>query len=658
MKRFLKDILSHYFLPRWIVLLFDLTVMGVVCIFSIFLIGNFSLENFLFKLACRPALLNILLLLVVYLLIKPHHNIIRHTTIKDFSSVISANLIGSVGLLGISALFRNESWLSSFLLPYPIIIINFFITIFILLSSRVLIKYAIHSLFEKSDSGQNTMIYGVGRMGMVAHNILVRENLFSYNVIGFIDDNTNLHGKKINGIRVYSSAEAFNHVMTKKRVKEIIIAVSTWEISLERKQNFIHSCLDKKLKIKEISDVNSWIKGSKEKVQIQNIRIEDLLGREPITIDTRKISAELNGKRILVTGAAGSIGSEIVRKLLLFTPGKIVLVDQSESGLYNLHNELLASFGNVNIEVIVGNVLDQNRMRLIFENNRPEIIFHASAYKHVPLMEAHPYEAVNTNIGGTKVIADLSVLYGVKKFVMISTDKAVNPTNVMGASKRICEIYIQSLSQIFGIKTQFVTTRFGNVLGSNGSVVPLFKSQIEKGGPVTITHKDITRYFMTIPEACQLVLEAGFMGHGNEIYVFDMGTPIKIFDLAKKMIYLSGLIPYQDIKIIETGLRPGEKLFEELLSSKENSKPTNNKKIKIANVRQYDHYIVNLKITEMLKNLGIESDDLIVARMKDLVEEFVSQNSKYEKLDFNDDKPISYIAGRLTKNLNLEIDKE
>jgi FlaA1/EpsC-like NDP-sugar epimerase len=477
------------------------------------------------------------------------------------------------------------------------------------------------------------MIFGAGRLGMIAHNVLERENQLSYNVVGFIDDNPNLHGKRINGVRVYSAYEAIEYMLAKKKVKEIIIAIAPWEISLERKQQFVNSCIEKELQIKEVADVSAWIKGSLEKVKIQNIKIEDLLGREPISIDINKISAGLNGKHILVTGAAGSIGSEIVRKLLLFNPAKVILVDQAESTLYNFHNELLASFSNINVEIIVGNVSDQNRMRSIFEDYRPEIVFHASAYKHVPLMEKHPYEAVKTNIGGTKVIADLSVEFEVKKFVMISTDKAVNPTNVMGASKRICEIYIQSLSQLKGIKTQFVTTRFGNVLGSNGSVVPLFKSQIEKGGPVTITHKDITRYFMTIPEACQLVLEAGFMGNGSEIYVFDMGSPVKIYDLAEKMIFLSGYIPHKDIKIVVTGLRPGEKLYEELLSSKENCMPTHNEKITIGKVRQYDYYEANSKITEMLDNLGNENDEIIVSRMKDLVEEFISQNSKYEKLD-------------------------
>jgi len=633
MKNILKLQLKQYFLPKWIVLLYDLSVIGTVFIFSTYLIANFSAEKVELQNTLRQNIVCALIFFVVYLFIKPHYNIVRHTTLKDFSSIVYALILGSSGMLGLSVIGRTNPAFAVYSISYAVIIIQFFISVFILLASRLFIKAIYHSLFLKPESVQNTMIFGAGRLGMIAHNVLERENQLSYNVVGFIDDNPNLHGKRINGIRVYSAYEAIEYVIAKKKVKEIIIAIAPWEITLERKQKFVNSCIEKELQIKEVADVSAWIKGSLEKVKIQNIKIEDLLGREPISIDINKISAGLNGKQILVTGAAGSIGSEIVRKLLLFNPAKVILVDQAESALYNFHNELLATYGNINVEIIVGNVSDQNRMRKIFENHRPEIIFHASAYKHVPLMEDHPYEAVKTNIGGTKVIADLAVEFEVKKFVMISTDKAVNPTNVMGASKRICEIYIQSLSQMKGIKTQFVTTRFGNVLGSNGSVVPLFKSQIEKGGPVTITHKDITRYFMTIPEACQLVLEAGFMGNGSEIYVFDMGSPVKIYDLAEKMIFLSGYIPHKDIKIVVTGLRPGEKLYEELLSSKENCKPTHNEKITIGKVRQYDYYEADARITDMLENLVVDTDDMIVSRMKDMVEEFISQNSKYEKLD-------------------------
>jgi len=418
--------------------------LGYHIYFYTYLVASFSAGQVELQNTLHQIIANTFIFLVVYLFIKPHYNIIRHTTLKDFSSIVYALFISSSGLLVLSFIGRNNQVFSYYAIPYAVIIIQFFISVFILLTSRLFIKAIYHSLFLKPESVQNTMIFGAGRLGMIAHNVLERENQLSYNVVGFIDDNPNLHGKKINGVRVYSAYEAIEYVLVKKKVKEIIIAIAPWEISLERKQQFVNSCIEKELQIKEVADVSAWIKGSLEKVKIQNIKIEDLLGREPISIDINKISAGLNGKHIMVTGAAGSIGSEIVRKLLLFNPAKVILVDQAESALYNFHNELLASFVNINVEIIVGNVSDSNRMRSIFEDYRPEIIFHASAYKHVPLMEKHPYEAVKTNIGGTKVMADLAVEFEVKKFVMISTDKAVNPTNVMGASKRICEIYIQS----------------------------------------------------------------------------------------------------------------------------------------------------------------------------------------------------------------------
>ncbi len=625
--------LNKYFLPSWIVMLYDLTILVLVFITSTYLASNFTSEMIERHYALQQITAFTLIFFIISLYIKPHLNIIRYTTLREFSSIVHTLVLGSVCLFCLSVIGRNFPFLAPYAIPYSVIIIQFFISNFILIASRIAIKAIYHSLSQNRKLVRNIMIFGAGRLGMITHEVLEQENRLSYKVVGFIDDNPNLQGKKINGVPVYSENETIIHIIAKKNVKEIIIAISSANTSEERKKQFINCCLKKGLQIREVADVSSWINGNLRKVKIQTIKIEDLLGREPISIDTAKISEGLKGKHILVTGAAGSIGSEIVRNLLRFHPAKVILLDHAESDLFNLHNELLATFNKQNIEIVIGNVADQYRMRTIFENYHPEIIFHASAYKHVPLMEDHPYEAVKTNIGGTKVMADLSVEFGVNKFVMISTDKAVNPTNVMGASKRICEIYIQSLSQLKGIRTQFVTTRFGNVLGSNGSVVPLFKSQIEKGGPITLTHKEITRYFMTIPEACQLVLEAGFMGKGSEIYVFDMGSPVRIYDLAEKMILLSGYIPHKDIKIVVTGLRPGEKLYEEVLSSKEDCKPTHNKKITIGNVRKYNYYEADTKITEMLENLGKESDEKIVSRMKDLVEEFISRNSKFEKLD-------------------------
>jgi FlaA1/EpsC-like NDP-sugar epimerase len=366
--------------------------------------------------------------------------------------------------------------------------------------------------------------------------------------------------------------------------------------------------------------------------QIRDVRIEDLLGRDEIKLNQKSILEGLENKVILVSGAAGSIGSEIVRQILRFPIKKLILLDQAESALYDIQQEILLKHYDAPFNLSLSDITNQGRLRNIFETYHPNIVINAAAYKHVPMMEDNPYEAVRVNIGGTKNLADLSIEYGVEKFVMVSTDKAVNPTNVMGTSKRICEIYVQSLSQVQNIKTEFITTRFGNVLGSNGSVVPLFKKQIAEGGPVTVTHPDITRYFMTIPEACQLLLEAVFMGKGGEIFVFDMGEPVKIFDLAKKMVQLSGLIEGVDIDIKFTGLRPGEKLFEELLATSENTKPTYNEKIKIGNIMIYDYIYVNSKIKDILKALENEPDESIVVRMHELVPEFIPQNERYRKL--------------------------
>lgn len=624
---------KRHFLPSWIVLVYDLAVISAVFTISTYLADNFVVEMVNLQHTLLQVIACNLIFFLIYLFIKPHINILRYTTLKDFSSIVYTLLSGSACLWLLSVSGRNFQPLVSFAIPYSVIIIQFFITVFLLIASRLVIRSMYHRLCQSHKRIKNAMIYGAGRLGIIAQEVLEQENKLSYKVIGFIDDNPNLQGKKINSIRVYSEEETINRVLKHKQVKEIIIAFGSWKTMHESKKQFINYCLEQKLHIREVADFSAWISGHLKKVKIQSIKIEDLLGREPIKIDTKKISEGVRGRHILVTGAAGSIGSEIVRKLLLFNPAKIILLDQAESGLYNLYNELASMIDNLSVEIVVGNVSDKDRMRSLFGNYHPEIVFHAAAYKHVPLMEDHPYEAVKTNIGGTKVMADLSVEFGVRKFVMISTDKAVNPTNVMGASKRICEIYVQSLSQMGKNNTQFVTTRFGNVLGSNGSVVPLFKSQIASGGPITVTHKEITRYFMTIPEACQLVLEAGFIGNGSEIYIFDMGSPIRIYDLAEKMILLSGYIPHKDIQIVVTGLRPGEKLNEELLSSKEDCKPTYNKKITIGNGRHYNYQEANYKITEMLENLSFESDEMIVARMKDLDREYISQNSRYELLD-------------------------
>jgi FlaA1/EpsC-like NDP-sugar epimerase len=422
-------------------------------------------------------------------------------------------------------------------------------------------------------------------------------------------------------------------LINKKSVDEVIIAINRGSINLNRKKEFIEWCLDKGIFVKEIPPAREWLDGNLSPGQIRKIKLDDLLGREPINLDFFHIHKDLRSSIVMVTGAAGSIGSEIVRQLLIFKPLKVILLDQSESSLFNIQNELLVNYPQASFDVVIADISNKTRIRKIFKRYCPDIIFNAAAYKHVPLMEENPSEAIRVNVLGTRILADLSVEFGVRKFIMISTDKAVNPTNVMGASKRICEMYIQSLALKQGISTCFITTRFGNVLGSNGSVVPLFSKQIAEGGPVTITHKEITRYFMTIPEACQLVLQASFIGKGGEIFVFDMGKQVRIYDLAKKMILLSGLKPHKDIEIKFIGLRPGEKLYEELLASKENTLPTNHDKILVGNVIPLNNDVVKRMIDSLIMALETDSDLQLVIKMKKIVPEFISKNSIFSNYD-------------------------
>lgn len=632
MTKGLKRLLETNIAPRWIVLVFDLSIMWVVFLCSTILISHKGPLTELLHDHVIQLFMSGVIFLIAYLIVKPHHNIIRHSSIQDFVAIISVQCLGSTGLILMSLICKYIIQNQQCVILYPEIIIHFFISGFLLLFFRISIRIIYNYLFETTVKTRKTLIFGAGRLGQMARTILERDDSNNYHFLGFIDDNPNLVGKRISGIPVYSTENTFKQIIHKLDIKDVIIAINSFEITKERKAEFINLCLSKHIKVKEIQEISAWL-NSPNKANVQNIKIDDLLGREPISMDVRKISSGLSGKKVLVTGAAGSIGSEIVRQIVPFNPRKLILIDHAESDLFRIQNEILGNCNNIDVCAIVANITDDCRIRNIFTSQNPDLIYHASAYKHVPLMEDHPYEAVKNNVGGTKILADLAVEFGIEKFIMISTDKAVNPTNVMGASKRICEIYVQSLAQMEGMKTQFITTRFGNVLGSNGSVVPIFKKQIESGGPVTITHKEITRYFMTIPEASQLVLEAGFMGSGGEIFLFDMGKPIRIYDLAVKMISLAGYEPFKDIKIIVTGLRPGEKLYEELLATKENSIPTYHEKIMIARGRTQIYNEANNKISQMLAKLNNESDQMIVARMKDLVPEFFSQNSKFEELD-------------------------
>lgn len=506
---------------------------------------------------------------------------------------------------------------------------------FILMTiSRLVIRRIYNENISHKQEPINTIIYGAGDAGIVTKKAVEQDTANYYNIVAFVDDSTNKVGKLINGVPVFNPSKIISKdYIDRNNIKLFIFAIPS--LGREQRTKIINEIIDLGVEVKAVPYLNNWIDNNLRVDQIEDIKIEDLLGREPIVLGKENITEGLHDKVIMVTGAAGSIGSEICRQVLHYKPKKLILLDQAESPLYDIqfelkNNEPYRSF-NIPMEFVIGNVKDKVKMRSVFEKHRPQIVYHAAAYKHVPLMEEFPYEAVFVNVLGTKNVADLAIEFGVEKFVMVSTDKAVNPTNVMGATKRIAEIYTQSRK---AEKTAFVTTRFGNVLGSNGSVIPLFKKQLAKGGPLTVTDRNIIRYFMTIPEACSLVLEAGVMGEREDIFVFDMGEPVKIYDLAKKMIKLSHK---EGIEIEITGLRPGEKLYEELLSTKENTIPTEHAKIMRAKVRRYTEEEVNEKI-ETLINLIPTSDDFkIVAQMKNIVPEFISNNSIYSRLDKKED---------------------
>lgn len=625
--------LANYFtkryVPRSIVLIFDLVVVLITFYLAYVLRYNFDLNKVNEVIKYNQAFLIISVYILSFWLFKSYSGILRHSTTQDITRIIFSLITGGFILAFICFLQYENNKKVIQILPYSVIIIHFTLSSLFLITSRLLVKAIFNEWLAIGGEIKNVMIFGAGQLGQITRNALKMDKSAKIKLVGFIDDNTFLQNKRAAGVQIYSANEAFDRIIEKKNVKEIIFAIEKHNLSLSRKREIIDLCLPKNLIVKEIPSVNNWINGELNTNKIKKIKIEDLLGRDTITLDRGKIEAGVREAVILISGAAGSIGSEIVRQLIFFNAFHVVLLDKAESDLYNLQNEIHSKYKSPNFTVIVGDVTNSVKLRRIFERYKPDIVINAAAYKHVPLMEEYPCEAIRVNIGGTRNLANLSVEFGVKKFVLVSTDKAVNPTNVMGASKRISEIYIQALSQKITKGTQFITTRFGNVLGSNGSVVPLFRKQIEKGGPITVTHKDITRFFMTIPEACQLVLEASFMGKGGEIFIFDMGQPVKIYDLAEKMIFLSGLIPHVDIKIEITNLRPGEKLYEELLSSQEGMLPTYNEKIMIHKNEKYDYKTVNHQIIHLLDCIDNCENQKLVDYMREIVPEFISKNSQY-----------------------------
>lgn len=617
--------------PRWVVLIIDLIISGMsfgfACILTEVFIKSIELQLFNFL---RPLLIILFVRLIAFRITRSYSGIVRYTSTQDAVRIFLAIALSTAILLTGELIFEFNS-IHTFINP-AVIIIDSLIALAALTGFRIVFKllYNEYAPFKSGDSTE-LIIYGAGEAGIIVKRSVERNVKLGKKVVAFLDDNKQLHGKTVEGVKIYSPDIDFNQILKNPSNAELVISLN--QLSAVRKTSIIERCLQNKMLVKTIPPVNAWINGEFNLQSIKAVRIEDLLEREPITLRKNKISKELKDQVILITGAAGSIGSEIVRQCLSFDPKLVVLVDQGETPLYEIENEL----SRANIAIVVADVRNVSRMEKIFQHFKPSYVFHAAAYKHVPLMEDNPYEAINTNVFGTQNVANLAAKYQVKKFVFVSTDKAVNPTNIMGASKRIAEIYVQSLNAKLSLEsdhhTMYITTRFGNVLGSNGSVIPLFRKQIAEGGPLTVTHPDITRYFMTIPEACQLVLEAGVMGQGGEIYIFDMGESVKIIDLAHKMINLSGFEVDKDIKITFTGLRPGEKLREELLNDNENTIGTHNPKIMVARVPEYNYLEVNSLITELYEHKDSLQNEILVKTMKKIVPEYISNNSIYERLD-------------------------
>ena len=617
---------AHRYASKWLVLAIDVFLISISFVLSYFIRFNLSLtfktENLLTQLPIVA-----MIAAISFLFTESYKGVVRHTGVRDVYKIFNAVCLSSI--LTIFFLIVNKQFvmMENFSIPLSIIIIHSLVAFIALTASRYIFKTTFFNMVKKFKVTKNVLVYGAGESGILTYNALTNQTSSNSRVVAYVDDDPKKIGKVINGVMVLGRDVLSDFFISKRDISEIVVSINN--IDSDALREIVEGLVELPVQVKIVPPVESWINGELKVSQIKQVQIEDLLDRVPINIKKSKVEEQLKNQVILVTGGAGSIGSEIVRQIANYDYRSLIIIDQAESALYDLQQELKQN-GFHNFVPIVADIRDKKRMNMFFQEHKPTMVFHAAAYKHVPLMEYNYYEAIKINIAGTKTIVDLSLSHGVDKFVFVSTDKAVNPTNVMGATKRIAEMYISCSQQ--ENKTKFITTRFGNVLGSNGSVIPLFRKQIEKGGPLTVTHKEITRFFMTIPEASQLVLEAAVMGQGGEIFIFDMGKSVKIFDLAKNMIKLSGVRYPEDIDIKITGLRPGEKLYEELLANGENTLPTYHKKILIGKVKELDYAFVKSKIDELCVS-NMFFDGKTMKLMKEIVPEYVSNNSEFTKLD-------------------------
>ncbi|MGV3697938.1 polysaccharide biosynthesis protein [Flavobacterium sp.] len=627
------------YLPRWIIFAIDVFIVLVACVITQIIVHSLNVKLYT---SLSPYLQYGFVILInafSFVFFRTYSGIIRHSTFIDGVKLLVATT-ASYSLLmvfnfSVNVILHDRLFLSTGLF------ITYVISFLLLFLFRILVKNVFETYLQVADTNQliKAVIYGADANAISVANALKTEKPARFNVVAFVNkfqqDKTN---KSILNLPIINQRKGIHVILKSLGAEALIIAEKS--LTKEETRTLVEECLDYNFKVFTVPLITDWEDQNQISNQLKNFAIEDLLERKPIVLDNNKISAQIKGKRIMITGGAGSIGSEIVRQVMNFNPYKIIILDQAESPLHSLQLEIAELVSEVKIRTVLADIKDYNSLELVFEKYKPDFVYHAAAYKHVPLMEENPAQAIHTNVIGTKNLADLSKKYLVEKFVMVSTDKAVNPSSVMGASKRIAEKYVQSLNYHLlnsnkKNATKFITTRFGNVLGSNGSIVPLFTKQIQEGGPITITHPEIIRYFMTIPEACQLVLEAGAMGNGGEIYIFDMGEPVKIIDLAKKMIRLAGFIPDKDINIKIIGLRPGEKLFEELLNDASKTLPTHNNQIMIAQDSWDDYEDVKESISELISILKKNSSLEVVAQMKKIVPEFKSMNSEYQTLDID-----------------------